>query len=416
MTASKNTSVVSLSLITILSVMLFFTFYSCKKAEKTESEQEQTTEITETPVEETVKYIPVLRWSCFTKDGIQEIESPADIPTTIFRPWTETLRVAGAAKINNKSYFLINRLGLALLPDSLEKQPELITDAMYFTDTTASNLVSVENNPVFHVYRNSFFNSKASESPLPFLIQYRDENKIFFPLLRVTDLELNPTAETVHLMYDGSSWTAAFKTSTKEKIDFNYLQFFSYEPLISLTGMPKPGQIQKQELSIDLFKQIVCNYEFEKAPERVRKLLAQIPQKFSLDLYYSSEKSGTPVNYVRQGAENSLLFKGTVKDFGTCIISLFEDGTTYFSGALPNNYILRNGKPVVFRLPKLPKGFIYNDFVISGSILYAAWEEEFFYQTARAGFISVDLKKLLYEALAAADAKKAEEGAKEQQP
>ncbi len=415
MTASKNTGVVSLSLITILSVMLFFTFYSCKKAEKTESEQEQTTEITETPVEETVKYIPVLRWSCFTKDGIQEIESPADIPTTIFRPWTETLRVSGAAKINNKSYFLINRLGLALLPDSLEKQPELITDAMYFTDTTASNLVSVENNPVFHVYRNSFFNSKASESPLPFLIQYRAENKIFFPLLRVTDLELNPSAETVHLMYDGSSWAAAFKTSTKEKIDFNYLQFFSYEPLISLTGMPKPGQIQKQELSIDLFKQIVCNYEFEKAPERVRKLLAQIPQKFSLDLYYSSEKSGTPVNYVRQGAEKALLFKGAVKDFGTCTIALFEDGTTYFSGALPNNYILRNGKPVVFRLPKLPKGFIYNDFVISGNILYAAWEEEFFYQTARAGFISVDLKKLLYEALAAADAKAAEE-TKKQQP
>ncbi|MBO7421138.1 MAG: hypothetical protein J6U06_08475, partial [Spirochaetaceae bacterium] len=95
MTASKNTGVVSLSLITILSVMLFFTFYSCKKAEKTESEPEQTTEITETPVEETVKYIPVLRWSCFTTDGIQEIVSPADITTTIFRPWTETLRVAG---------------------------------------------------------------------------------------------------------------------------------------------------------------------------------------------------------------------------------------------------------------------------------------------------------------------------------
>ncbi|MBO4727430.1 MAG: hypothetical protein J5631_03280 [Spirochaetaceae bacterium] len=414
MASSKNTSVVSFSLITILSVMLFFTFYSCKKTEKPESEQEQTTEITETPVEETVKYIPVLRWSCFTKDGIEEIESPYDVPATIFRPWTETLRVAGAAKISNNSYFLINRLGLLLLPDSLEKQPELITDAMYFTDTTVSNLVSVENNPVFHVYRNSFFNSKASESPLPFLIQYRTENKIFFPLLRVTDLELNPTAETVHLMYDGSSWTAAFKTSTKEKIDFNYLQFFSYEPLISLTSVPKPEQIQKQELSIDLFKQIVCNYEFEKAPERVKKLLVQIPQKFSLDLNYSNEKSGTPVNYVRQGAaENALLFKGTVKDFGTCVISLFEDGTTYFSGALPNTYILRNGKPVVFRLPKLPKGFIYNDFVISGNILYAAWEEEFFYQTARAGFISVDLKKLLYEALAVADAKKAETEAKD---
>lgn len=410
----KNNSVFSMSLLTILSIMLFFTFSGCQKAE--EPVEEPQPEAQEAPAEEVINYIPVLRWSVFTKDGIQEIASPSEVPTTIFRPWTETLRVSGAARINNKSYFLINRLGLALLPDSLENQPEIISDAMYFTDTTASNLVSVENNPVFHVYRNSFFNSKASESPLPFLIQYRAENKIFFPLLRVTDLELNPEAETVHLMYDGSSWAAAFKTSTKEKINFTYLQFFSYEPLISLTGAPKPGQIQKQELSIDLFKKIVCNYEFDAAPERVKTLLAQIPPKFALNLYYSSEKTGTPINYVRQGSsENALLFKGAVKDFGTCAIALFEDGTTYFAGALPNNYILRNGKPVVFRLPKLPKGFIYNDFVISGNILYAAWEEEFFYQTARAGFISVDLKKLLYEALAAADAKAAEE-AKKQQP
>lgn len=412
----KINTYVSKSLFTFFSIMLFFTFSACQKNEEQQTEQPLKIESPEISANENVKFIPVLRWFCFTKEGIQEIESPSEIPTTIFRPWTETLRVSGAAKINNNSYFLINRLGLALLPDSLENEPEIISDTMYFTDTTVSNLVSVENNPVFHVYRNSFFNSKASESPLPFLIQYRNENKIFFPLLRVTDLELNPTAETVHIMYDGHSWTAAFKTSTKEKIDFKYLQFFSYEPLISLTGIPKPEQIQKQELSLELFKNIVCNYEFEKAPEKVQKLLAQIPPKFALNLNYSSEKTGTPVNYVRQGsAENTLVFKGAVKDFGTCAIALFEDGTTYFAGALPNNYILRNGKPVVFRLPKLPKGFIYNDFVISGNILYAAWEEEFFYQTARAGFISVDLKKLLYEALAAADAKAAEE-AKKQQP
>lgn len=404
----KNKNVVSFSLLTIFSVMVFFTLFACRKTEESEQKNlEISANEPTTSLQEDTKYIPVLRWACFTKDGIKEIESPKELSSSIFRPWTETLRVSGAARINNQSYFLINRLGLALLPETLESQPELISDAMYFTDTTTNNLVSVENNPVFHVYRNSFFNSKASKSPLPFLIQYRPESKIFFPLLRVTDLELNSTAETVHLMYNGNSWAASFKTSTKEKIDFKYLQFFSYEPLISLTGTPKPNQIQKQELSIDLFKKIVCNYEYNDAPEKVQKLLAQIPQKFALNLHYSSIKSGTPVNYVRQGAENALVFKGTVKDFGTCMVSLFEDGTTYFSGALSNNYILRNGKPVVFRLPKLPQGFIYNDFVISGNILYAAWEEEFFYQTARAGYVAVDLKKLLYEALAEIDSKNA---------
>lgn len=408
----KNNNAISLSLLILLYVLLCFTFFACKKNEEPLQTPEVAQENADT-VQEDIKFIPVLRWAYFTKDGINEIDSPADVPSTIFRPWTETIRISGAARINNKSYFLINRLGLAILPESLDKEPEIITDVMYFTDTTASNLVSVENNPVFHVYRNSFFNSKASESPLPFLIQYRTENKIFFPLLRVTDLELNKSAETVHLMYNGNLWTAAFKTSNSEKIDFNYIQFFSYEPLISLTGTPKPEQIQKNELSIDLFKKIVCNYEFADSPERVQKLLAQIPQKFALNLFYSSEQTGTPINYVRTG-ESPFVFKGNVKDFGTCIMALFEDGTTYFSGALQNSQILRNGKPVAFRLPKLPQGFIYSDFVVSGSILYAAWEEEFFYQTARSGFIAVDLKRLLYEALSEADRKAAEEQAKQQ--
>ena len=116
----------------------------------------------------------------------------------------------------------------------------------------------------------------------------------------------------------------------------------------------KPEQIQKNELSIDLFKKIVCNYEFADSPERVQKLLAQIPQKFALNLFYSSEQTGTPINYVRTG-ESPFVFKGNVKDFGTCIMALFEDGTTYFSGALQNSQILRTGKPVAFRLPKLPQ-------------------------------------------------------------
>ena len=79
--------------------------------------------------------------------------------------------------------------------------------------------------------------------------------------------------------------------------------------------------------------------------------------------------------------------------------ALFEDGTLFIEGALPGKHILREGKPVAVRLPKLPAGFKYSDFVITGSTLYAFWEETNFYTTARSGILEVNLDKSLYSKL-----------------
>ena len=76
--------------------------------------------------------------------------------------------------------------------------------------------------------------------------------------------------------------------------------------------------------------------------------------------------------------------------------ALFEDGTLYIEGALPGKHILRSGKPVAIRLPKLDEGYVYSDFVISGTTLYAAWEQTDFYKVTRSGFLSVDLDSTLY--------------------
>ena len=60
---------------------------------------------------------------------------------------------------------------------------------------------------------------------------------------------------------------------------------------------------------------------------------------------------------------------------------------------------MATGMPVAIRLPKLPVGFVYSDFVISGSTLYVAWEESSFYETGRAGFLQVNLDRTLYSRL-----------------
>ena len=55
----------------------------------------------------------------------------------------------------------------------------------------------------------------------------------------------------------------------------------------------------------------------------------------------------------------------------------------------------KNSKVIALKLPKLPSGFSYGTFAISGSYFYAAWEESEFYEVGKSGFICVNLDKIL---------------------
>ena len=70
------------------------------------------------------------------------------------------------------------------------------------------------------------------------------------------------------------------------------------------------------------------------------------------------------------------------------ITAVFSDGTTYIKKSSENSI-------KAFRLPLLPKGFSYGEIAVSGDTLYIAWEESSFFKTARAGFISVNLKEII---------------------
>ena len=123
-------------------------------------------------------------------------------------------------------------------------------------------------------------------------------------------------------------------------------------------------------------------------------LLRQIPENIALSLEYTESNPVSPVNYIRETKTEPMC--GKVKNSKNNISALFNDGTFYFTGATDNMPIVNNNNPVCLLLPKLPSGFLYTDFVFSGSILYVAWEEELFYETGRSGFLTVDLRKVLY--------------------
>ena len=140
--------------------------------------------------------------------------------------------------------------------------------------------------------------------------------------------------------------------------------------------------------------------EFSAAPERIQKMLKGFVDSIPFILEVKSAGGSSPRIYQNEPAgsfEQELSAKAIISQSWSA--ALFEDGTLFIEGALPGKHILRGGNPVAIRLPKLEQGYVYSDFVISGTTLYAAWEQTDFYKTNRSGFLSVDLDSTLYKAV-----------------
>lgn len=49
-----------------------------------------------------------------------------------------------------------------------------------------------------------------------------------------------------------------------------------------------------------------------------------------------------------------------------------------------------------YKLPPLSGGYRYTGFLVSGTVLLAAWEEQRFYETGRAGILEIPLPNEVY--------------------
>lgn len=344
-------------------------------------------------------------WFYFSKDGITEIDLPQNAPKVLKKPWTEAIRISSSTSTNEKAWFSVNKKGLLLLDGS--SVPTLIIDEVFFPTNTTDNLMIYEEFPVFHIYKNSIFNEKAIEESRTdtsfendsFLIQYRNDTGIFYPLLYKSDLGITTNIQISSITFENDIWTLSAKNSTKEKTEFNYYQIASDTPLTQLSNTQRKNAIKTTELSQETFRNKVTPQDFSKAPKRIISLLSVVPTSFPFVI--SIENTNTTnvsqsifINYGDSNLGDPLNAYGIIGD--TYTMALFPAGTTYFAGALQNKHILKNGKTISFRLPKLPENYSYGTFVVVDSKMYVAWEETSFYETGRAGFIVVDLNKVLY--------------------
>lgn len=342
--------------------------------------------------------VKIHNWYYFSTEGFQKIDLPQNAPEVYEKPWTESVRITSAASLVNlenknsefSAFALVNKKGLLCFNDD---KIELYCDNSIFLPDTADSLVFSNGKPVFYLYRSSFFNSDLNQTTIhstrPFLVEFAPDSKLFYPIVSYSNLNLKDEDQITGYFWDGKTWACSAKKTLKNGVEFSY---FCWQPLVPLTeASPALGQevFVFNSLTENGYKKMILPKLFEESPEELKSLLASIPKEFSFYISWKNPSGISPENYSHIGTSDNFLSAHAGFSTGKkYITAVFSDGTTYIKKSSENSI-------KAFRLPLLPKGFSYGEIAVSGDTLYIAWEESSFFKTARAGFISVNLKEII---------------------
>ncbi|MBQ5385370.1 MAG: hypothetical protein IIU46_13100, partial [Treponema sp.] len=291
------------------------------------------------------------------------------------------------------AYALVNRLGMLTFT---ENNVDLHTDASIFSGVTADSIVFCEGNPVFYLYRSSFFNtdfegsiSNAVQPSRPFLVEYDTKAKLFYPLVSYGNLGLDDDQQVSGFFWDGKTWScSAKKTVEGKRVEFIYFDWESKVPITELTpAISKKSDFTFRQSSEESYRLLNMPKFFSSAPDALKDLVSSIPSEFTFNVTWKNGSGTTPMQYYQQGSSSVPQYANAGAN-ERYTAAVFADGTTYLK---------QNGSDEVlaFRLPLLPAGYTYGDFAIAGNTLYVAWEQTNFYKTSRAGFLSVNLSAIV---------------------
>ncbi len=396
-----KTKIFTLAYIPLIAFIVSTLFFSCTEKTPTSS-QDSYSKLLESSNSSAVS---THRWFYFTEDGFKETDIPRNAPQKESMPWTNAIRITSSAFINDKAYFSVNKLGIIESPQTfgiqekgIASETKLIKDTELFSQSSAADIFYIEKKPVISFFTNSIFeNQEERESSLqnPFLVGFDIEDYKYSPLLTKEDLSSKVTldgmpnfleAEIREVHLENNVWSILLKTSNTGRTDFYALSF----------KIDNEVQIHEEEdKSIDEYRTLTRPKSANNLPRKIQNLLEPVPSHVSYYLNHTEENFPSTVQY-EHVTNSAKQIQGYSLGLDHCSLAIFEDGTICFAGALPSRGVLNNGQTKAFKLPDLGPGFVYGPMSLSGSTLIVSWEETSFFETARTGFLAVDMEQVLY--------------------
>lgn len=337
------------------------------------------------------------KWYAFTNTGYEEVSLPQEATKAVSVPWTESIRICDSSTsikpfaTSFDAYFLVNRLGVLAFKNGV---PSLIQDKSLFATNTACNLFTKDDVPFFTFYKNRSFNYKQNLSNIrPFLIRFQQESQLCVPLISYEDLGLEDSAEITGMNINENDWTIIVKNHLDQRNAFDYFSVKCAVDLSALTAFSSKSSLEITPITMETFRKDAAPKPLNTAPPRLVQLLSVLPNNLSYLIDCKTVNQSHAVLYESKMAEPDLTAYAVLTT--ELVAAVFADGTTFLQGAFPNHPSINGGKPLALRLPLLPKGYVYTNFIITGGFLVVAWEDRGFYETGRSGFLTVDMAKIL---------------------
>lgn len=370
----------------IFFIITICVFTSCKK------QQISSEDFTETPSPINIK---THQWYYFTQDNFLPANTIDSITEVAEKPWPQATRICSSIQIQDEGYFCVNNLGVL----AIDNQIKLLKDDKIFNNTTCGNLLNINNTPIIHIYKNNFFldSQLINDSNDAFLYQLKKSTQIFYPLFDYSQIDVKDFFVTEIFKKDNSLYMSLKKTQ-KNKTFFDYLCVNLPNEQLFLSNSQNTLLIETKQISEKSYRKIIEPKDFSLAPIRLKELFERISaaNNFYVNVISTADGSNTTYFYQSELSTDTMPLTCEAILASNYTIAVFADGTTFFAGSLPDKYILNSGKALVYRLPKLPKGFIYTKIAVANNQLICGWEEVNFYNTLRSGFISIDLNNILY--------------------
>jgi hypothetical protein len=302
---------------------------------------------------------------------------------TAFQPWTVQERVSDLLVVGERVYLGINGYGVAEIAPDNRREPEFnyFYEPQIFHYRTLTTLIPEQDGLLCHLYFNSLLNvvGKAELDLQGISLLRLDLSTGGFRLLTPPYQEQHPEWEAVGFVpVSASEFYLQWKYDDRNRTLFSYSRY----------DLAAPEEREVEELSYRK------SYRFQDVQEEGSAALKRLFQEARAELDAEGFTTAYQLNIRSEDQPLIRRYEYHPRDFANAekIRLLVLSGVRRedrFLLLLPDGLLLSlasgGGEIQGIRLPALPEGFVYGDFLLHGEHLVAGWEQPVFTEVGAAG-------------------------------
>lgn len=337
-------------------------------------------------------------WFEYGEGGPLLIESPSAASLTPYAPWPHARFTIGMQVWNGFLVMAVNRDGFTVIGRGRYSEEAVlyrVTGGSFWDPYTAESFFCREGKPALLLYRNDFF-SEIKAPPLRPQVYILDSYSpvplgVSVPALEIVT-EADGSVMEAELMRRGNDGFWYYRMKEKGKANAAIAYFTTHDlreegERIYAGQWRNSNRPENPEYIPRHFAAVLGKLaEFGLAKVNAVKIVSpdfEEERIFAL----SAEASIGPMGGASANENPSLLF-GFCESTEPVALVITQQGQGIYSAGKQQGVFS-------FSLPSLPEGFFYTGVAVLGNVLVASWEEQQEAGIGAAGFMTVDVTKLI---------------------